>query len=186
MPPGVVNRVQLSPYRVVLAGINTYRVDYQPLTKEITAVGYVEFNEREVKNVSARVKGRIDTLIVNETGQMVDAGDVLASLYSPDLNVTMQNLLDAQKRGNRELVDSGRSRLELLGISDDQIDEVLKSGKANTHLKIRSPISRACHQEIRPRRAIRRGRDAPVRHRRSRDRLDSGPDLRRRSGVPAR
>ncbi len=141
LPPGVVNRVQLSPYRVVLAGINTYRVDYQPLTKEITAVGYVEFNEREVKNVSARVKGRIDALAVNETGQMVDAGDVLASLYSPELNVAMQNLLDAQKRGKGELVASSRTKLELLGISDDQIDEVLKAGKANTHLKIRSPIA---------------------------------------------
>lgn len=140
LPAGVVNRVQISPYRVVLAGIHTFRVDYQPLSKEITAVGYVEFNERGVKNVSARAKGRIDTLTVDETGQMVDAGDVLASLYSPELNVSMQNVLDAQKRGNRDLVESGKTRLRLLGISDDQIDEVLKAGKANTHLKIRSPI----------------------------------------------
>jgi len=138
---GVVNRVQLSPYRVVLAGIHTLTVDYQPLSKEITAVGYVEFNERAVKNVSARVKGRIDTLNVNETGQMVAAGDVLASIYSPDLNVTMQNLLDAQKRGNQEHVERGRSRLQLLGISDEQIDDVLKAGKANTHFRIRSPIA---------------------------------------------
>lgn len=141
LPAGVVNRVQLSPYRVVLAGINTFKVDYQQLSKEITAVGYVEFNERLVKNVSARVKGRIDTLVVNETGQMVDDGDVLVSLYSPELNVTMQNLLDAQKRGSRDLVESGRNKLQLLGISDDQIDEVLKAGKGNTHLKIRSPIA---------------------------------------------
>jgi Cu(I)/Ag(I) efflux system membrane fusion protein len=141
LPAGVVNRVQLSPYRVVLAGVQTFPVEYRSLSKEITAVGYVEFNERTVKNVSARVKGRIDTLNVNETGQMVDAGDVLASLYSPDLNVTMQNLLDAQKRGSRELVASSRTRLQLLGISDDQIDDVLKAGKANTHLRIRSPIS---------------------------------------------
>ncbi|MBS0266226.1 MAG: efflux RND transporter periplasmic adaptor subunit [Planctomycetes bacterium] len=141
LPAGIVNRVQLSPYRVVLAGIHTIRVDYQALSKEITAVGYVEFNEREVKNVSARVKGRIDTLNVNETGQMVDKGEVLASLYSPELNVTMQNLVDAQKRGNRELVESGRHKLDLLGISDDQIDEVLKAGKGNSHLKIRSPMA---------------------------------------------
>jgi Cu(I)/Ag(I) efflux system membrane fusion protein len=141
LPPGVVNRVQLSPYRVVLAGIHTFRVDYKPLSKEITAVGYVEFNEREVKNVSARFKGRIDTLYVNETGQMVDSGEVLASLYSSDLNVTMQNLLDAQKRGNRELVESNRNKLALLGISDDQIDGVLKAGKANSHLNIRSPMT---------------------------------------------
>jgi Cu(I)/Ag(I) efflux system membrane fusion protein len=141
LPAGVVNRVQLSPYRVVLAGIHTFRVDYQPLSKEITAVGYVEFNERAVKTVSARVKGRIDTLDVNETGQMVDKDEVLASLYSPDLNVTMQNLLDAQKRGNNELVERGRSRMQLLGISNEQIDDVLKAGKANSHFRIRSPMT---------------------------------------------
>src|SRR6516164_4888893 len=67
LPPGIVNRVQLSPYRVVLAGVDTWKVSYQPLYKEITTVGSVEFNEREMKQIAARVKGRIDTLFVNET-----------------------------------------------------------------------------------------------------------------------
>lgn len=141
LPAGVVNRVQLSPYRIVLAGIQTWEVSEVPLTKEIQAVGYVEFNERGLKNVSARVKGRIDELLVNETGQLVSAGDLLASLYSPDLNVTVQNLLDAKRRNSAEAMASSRQRLELLGIGEDQIDDVLKTGKANSHLRIRSPIS---------------------------------------------
>ena len=53
LPAGIVNRVQLSPYRIVLAGIQTWPVDYLPLTKEITAVGFVEFNERGQRTVSA-------------------------------------------------------------------------------------------------------------------------------------
>lgn len=141
LPAGVVNRVQLAPYRVVLAGVQTWEVCEIPLTKEIQAVGYVEFNERGLKNVSARVKGRIDELLVNETGQMVSAGDLLASLYSPDLNVTVHNLLEAQRRNTSEMIRSARQRLELLGITGDQIDEILNSGKANSHLRIRSPIS---------------------------------------------
>ncbi len=140
LPAGIVNRVQLSPYRVVLAGIQTWRVAYLPLSKEITTVGYVEFNERSLKQVAARVKGRIDTLYVNETGDMVHAGDELASLYSPDMVVTVQNLLDAKRNGNAELQNATRERLQLWGISADQIDEILKTGKANTHLKIRSPM----------------------------------------------
>lgn len=141
LPAGVVNRVQLAPYRVVLAGVQTSEVCEIPLTKEIRAVGYVEFNERGLKNVSARVKGRLDELLVNETGQMVSAGDLLASLYSPDLNVTVHNLLDAKRRNTPEMIKSARQRLELLGITGDQIDEILNSGKANSHLRIRSPIS---------------------------------------------
>src|SRR5487761_1699846 len=37
LPPGVVNRVQLSPYRVVLAGVGTWEVNFVPLTKQVTA-----------------------------------------------------------------------------------------------------------------------------------------------------
>jgi Cu(I)/Ag(I) efflux system membrane fusion protein len=141
LPAGVVNRVQLSPYRIVLAGVATYPVDYQPLTKQITAVGYVEFNEHGQRTVSARVAGRIDKLFVNETGKMVEAGDDLALLYSPDLLVTAQSLLSAKRSGNQESVKSGRVRLELLGIDDAQVEEMLAADKAPTDLKIRSPIN---------------------------------------------
>ena len=141
LPAGVVSRVQLSPYRVVLAGVQTWPVAYVPLTKQITAVGYVDFNERGFKTVSARVKGRIDSLISSETGKLVAAEDELAAIYSPELNVTVQTLVDAQKRNNADLVKSSQQRLRLLGISDDQIDRILKTGEANTHLRIRSPIS---------------------------------------------
>ena len=39
LPAGVVSRVQLSPYRIVLAGVQPWPVDYVPLTKQITAIG---------------------------------------------------------------------------------------------------------------------------------------------------
>src|SRR5207248_2886258 len=107
----------------------------------ITAVGFIEFNERGQRTVSARVAGRIDKLIANETGQMVKAGDELALLYSPDLLVTVQNLIDAQRAGNQTMLQNARNRLELLGIDKAQIDDILAAGKANTQLKIRSPIS---------------------------------------------
>ncbi len=141
LPAGVVSRVQLSPYRVVLAGVNTWLVDYVPLTKQIAAIGYVDFNERGFKNVSARVKGRIDSLLAAETGKLVKEGDELASIYSPELNVSVQTLVDANKRNNGDLVKSSRHRLQLLGISDDQIEHILKTGEANSHLRIRSPIA---------------------------------------------
>jgi membrane fusion protein, copper/silver efflux system len=141
LPPGIVNRVQLSPYRVVLAGIKTWKVSYQPLIKEIVTVGFVEFDEREMKHIAARVKGRIDSLYVKETGQMVAADQELAALYSPELLSTMRDLLNARNSGNKDLQRIANERLTLWGINQPQIDEVLKTGKANTHLKIRSPIS---------------------------------------------
>jgi multidrug efflux pump subunit AcrA (membrane-fusion protein) len=143
LPPGVVSRVQLTPYRVATAGIQTVEVTYQPLSKEITTVGFVEFDEQKLRRITARLPGksRLDKLYVNVTGQTVHKGEPLASLYSPDLVVTVQNLLDAQRSGNGELERVVRERLTLWGIDDDQIQAILKSGKLQTHLTIRSPMS---------------------------------------------
>jgi len=141
LPAGVVNRVQLSPYRVVLAGVQTWPVDYLSLTKQLKTVGSIEFNERSQKTVAARFPGRIDKLFANETGQMVQAGDDLAMIYSPDLLVTVRNLLDAKRRGNADLLESSRSRLKLLGIDDQQIDADLSAGKADADIRVRAPLS---------------------------------------------
>jgi Cu(I)/Ag(I) efflux system membrane fusion protein len=143
LPPGVISRVQLTPYRVALAGIQTSTIGYAPLKREIRTVGFVEFDERKLARITARITGksRIDKLYVNVTGQMVHPGDPVADLYSPDLVVTVQNLLDAKSSGNPALERMARDRLRLWGIADDQVNAILKTGKPVTHVTIRSPIS---------------------------------------------
>jgi multidrug efflux pump subunit AcrA (membrane-fusion protein) len=143
LPPGVVSRVQLTPYKVVNAGVQTVEVAYQPLTKEITTVGSVEYDERKLARISSRVTGksRIDKLYVNVTGQMVQTGEPLAELYSPDLVVTVQNLLDAQRSGNRDLERMAISRLQLWGIDDDQIQTIQRTGRTMTRMTVRSPMT---------------------------------------------
>jgi Cu(I)/Ag(I) efflux system membrane fusion protein len=142
LPPGVSQRVQITPYKVAVAGIETAEIGYRPLMKEVSAVGFVEFDERKLSRISARVTGktRIDKLYVNVTGQHVKKGEPLAELYSPDLVVTVQNLLDARQNNNRSLEKMTRDKLRLWGIEDDQIDDILKTGRSITHVTIRSPI----------------------------------------------
>jgi len=142
LPPGV-RRVQLSPYRMALAGIKTSEVAYRALTKEINTVGFVEFDERNLSRIAVWVTGksRITKLFVNVTGQTVRKGDPLAELYSPDLVTTAQNLLDARSGGNRELERMSTERLRLWGIGDDEIGSILATGKPITRVTIHSPIS---------------------------------------------
>jgi multidrug efflux pump subunit AcrA (membrane-fusion protein) len=143
LSPGTVSRVQLSPYRVVLAGIETYEVAYRPLVREITTVGTVEFDERKLSRITARAGGRsrIDRLYLNVTGQTVHQGDPLALLYSPELATTAQNLIDAQQSGNTGLVRLAAERLRLWGIDDAQIAEIQRTGQPVIHLTVRSPIT---------------------------------------------
>ncbi len=141
LPDGIASRVQLTPYRVVLADVHTTEVTYQPLHKEISTVGLVEFDEGKLYRISARLPGRsrIDKLYVNITGQTVNQSDALALLYNQDAVSTVQNLLDAKRNGQQDLVRDTRSRLYLWGIDNDQIDKILKDGKPITHVTIRAP-----------------------------------------------
>ncbi|MCC6418203.1 MAG: efflux RND transporter periplasmic adaptor subunit [Gemmataceae bacterium] len=143
LPPGVVNRIQLTPYRVALAGIRTARVGYEPLTRVIRTVGFVEFDERKLARITARVTGktRIDKLFVNVTGQTVRQGEPLALVYSPDLVVTVQNLLDARDSRNDVLLRVARDRLRLWGIEESEIKHALHKEKGLTQLIVRAPMS---------------------------------------------
>jgi Cu(I)/Ag(I) efflux system membrane fusion protein len=140
LPPGV-RRVQLSPYRMALAGVKTTEVAYRPLVKRIKTVGFVEFDERKLARISARLPGktRIDKLFVNFTGQMVYKGQPLALLYNPELVVTVQNLLDARRVNNRDLERATENRLRLWGIEEDQIKDLSHSIQSD-RLIIRAPI----------------------------------------------
>ncbi len=42
LPDGVVARMQLSPYRIQLAGIQTVPVEYRPLVQEVVTAGFVQ------------------------------------------------------------------------------------------------------------------------------------------------
>jgi Cu(I)/Ag(I) efflux system membrane fusion protein len=143
LPPGTVSRVQLTPYRVVLAGVQTSEVEYVRLTKELVTAGFVEFDETKQKHIAARQKGRIVTLYANVTGASVHPGDKLALLdvrYSTELMATVKDLLRARRNRNRRDEEMARTRLRLWDLSDDQIREILRTGKVNTRLTIRSPI----------------------------------------------
>jgi Cu(I)/Ag(I) efflux system membrane fusion protein len=143
LPPGVVSRVQLTPYKVVNAGIQTVEVSFQPLSKDISTVGFVEYDERKLTRITARPAGksRIEKLYVNVTGQAVQKGEALAELYSPELMSTVQNILDARQSGAGDIERGARERLRLWGIDDRQIDQIIRAGKSITHLTIRSPIN---------------------------------------------
>ncbi|HVS36146.1 MAG TPA: efflux RND transporter periplasmic adaptor subunit [Gemmataceae bacterium] len=143
LPAGVLSRVQLTPLRVAEAGIRTAPVEYRPLIKQIEAAGFVEFDETKLTRITNRISGRsrIDKLYVNVTDQPVAEGAPLALLYSPDLDADMTNLLNAHRTGDKGLEAMIRDRLKNWGIADDEVAEVLKTGKPITHVAIHSPVS---------------------------------------------
>ncbi len=51
LPAGVTARVQLSPDRIAMAGIETAEVAYRPMSKQISTVGTVAYDEGRLSRV---------------------------------------------------------------------------------------------------------------------------------------
>lgn len=142
---GVLNAdmLKLSEHALAMASIETVPVQERNLIKEISAVGKVQYNETALATVVTRTEGYIERLFVDYTGIKVNKGDHLVEIYSPDLFVAMQELLIFRKFPREgEAADYGsRLKLKQWGVTDEQIDRVLKTGKVEDRITLHSPIS---------------------------------------------
>lgn len=142
--------IEFSGRSLALLDLQTYKVQRGTATQQLRLLGSLEFDERSLNAISAWTSGRIERLHVNYTGAYVEAGDPLVELYSPELYVAQQELLQAYSQAQREapafLADSNqttlraaRERLRLLGLSGAQIDQIVESGEASDRILIHAP-----------------------------------------------
>jgi len=147
--------VNVSPERQQLVGIRTATADIRPMIQKIRTVGIVTYDETRVAQVFSKVEGWIEKLVVNYTGKLVQKGQPLFTLYSPDLVSTQEEYLLALKAketlgsssikeisaGADSLLESAHRRLSLWDISEEQINNLEKTGKPQRTLTFYSPIS---------------------------------------------
>jgi Cu(I)/Ag(I) efflux system membrane fusion protein len=136
--------ITLTNNEQVLADISTIKIKMEKLTKELSAYSYLDFEEQNRKTIPAKFNGRIEKLFVDKTGDYVKKGEALFEIYSPDL-VQAQNdfliALNSSKSQNNSLTEASKKKLELLGFTANQINDLKNSGKINLTLTYYSPIS---------------------------------------------
>ena len=77
---------QLSDDEQKAIGVETVQVKRQTIRREIAAPGKVVEPETGIDTIKARSSGRIDKLLINVTGGMVNRGDAVAQIYSPEVS----------------------------------------------------------------------------------------------------
>ncbi len=85
LPSGVVARMQLSPYRIQLAGIRTSPVSYQPLSRDIVLVGTVAGRSKSTVAIRAGVFDRDLPLL-----SLAQAAEVKAEGSAPIVGMVRQ------------------------------------------------------------------------------------------------
>jgi len=150
--PGLVP-VDISSERIQLMGMRTAKVVRAKLAPQLRTVGFVSANESTLAVLTARFTGWVDDLKVGQSGQRVEKGQALATVYSPEVNTAQQVFLNAIRwtrepsapnppgQGTATLDQDARKRLELLGVAREDIEELAKTGKPIGAMPIRSPVS---------------------------------------------
>lgn len=130
----------LGDHARLMAQVETAPVERRPLWYELRTVGKVAVDETAVAYITAWVDGRVDRVFADFPGTVVARGDHLVQLYSPDLYATQQEYLASARSGIPQAAEASRQRLRLWGITDEQIEEIARTGAPQTHLTVFATI----------------------------------------------
>ncbi len=123
--------LKMSERAIRLAGVQTAPVQKGATAKLITLNGRIAVDERRVFTQTAHFPGRIEQLYVNFTGEFVQAGQQIASMYSPELATAQEELLEAKRfaEANPQLLEAARTKLRQWKLTDEQIAQIERSGQ---------------------------------------------------------
>jgi membrane fusion protein, copper/silver efflux system len=151
---GPSTTIEIDPRSRRVAGIKTTVATLQTLSREVSSVGEIKYDETQQKTLSAYIDGRIEELTADYTGVEVKKGESLGQLYSPDLysaQVEYVKTLEFNEKSvssnarvqssNERLLKSSRQRLIELGMTEPQIKNLESERVAKRTLDLYAPIS---------------------------------------------
>lgn len=137
------NAISLSEAAMKLAEVQTALVSRSIATREIRLLGKVQADERLIQSQAVHVPGRIDKLLVNYTGETIRKGQLIATVYSPDLIAAQKELIEALSIQDRypNLVEAARNKLRNWKLTEDQIQKIEMSKSITNSFNIYSNTS---------------------------------------------
>ena len=145
--------ISIDPITVQNMGLRTALVGTGELIRTIRTVGHIDYDEKKLYIVNTKISGWIEKLHVNTTGEVVQKGQPLLEIYSPELVSTQEEYLSALKNyeelkdspyeeartGALELLNSTRKRLEYWDIDESQIEGLKRDREIKKTLTLYSP-----------------------------------------------
>lgn len=131
--------------------IRTVKVSKQQLHGSIRTLATINYDERNVHDVTVRVNARISAYYypIHE-GYLVTKGQALFELQSPEIYQYLSDYLNLVSNSERialvstdttHIIAQSKTTLQWRGIPEDTIDGVVKSGKATDRFTVRAPVT---------------------------------------------
>ncbi|MGK0379269.1 efflux RND transporter periplasmic adaptor subunit [Patiriisocius sp. Uisw_017] len=145
------NEFSLTKNAMALANIQTSIVGNSTSKDAIIKLsGKIAENEEANVVQASYFSGRIERLNISSTGEEVRRGQLLATIYSPELFSAQQELITASsfKDSQPALYKAVRNKLKLWKISDSQIDQIEASGKVKQNFPIYATVSGTVSEKL--------------------------------------
>jgi Cu(I)/Ag(I) efflux system membrane fusion protein len=124
----------------VVSTLPVIKADYGTRIVTAEAHGVINYDTRNERSIASRVSGRIERLLIKYNFQPVRKGQLIMEVYAPDLAAAQQELLFLQQsETDLSLLERGKQRLLLLGMTTSAVNHLLKTKRVNYRIPIYSP-----------------------------------------------
>ncbi|MBD0776376.1 efflux RND transporter periplasmic adaptor subunit [Maribacter sp. ANRC-HE7] len=140
----LADQFRLTENAMALANIQTSIVgNGNAMDNTIKLSGKIVENEEANAVQVSYFSGRIERLNVNFKGEEVRKGQLLATIYSPELYAAQQELITAAslRESQPELYNAVRNKLKLWKLSESEIDQIGKTGKVKENFPVYATVS---------------------------------------------
>ena len=140
----LADQFKLTENAMALANIQTSIVGNSSANDNaIKLSGKIVENEEANAVQVSYFSGRIESLNVSFTGEEVRKGQLLATVYSPELYAAQQELITAAslKESQPALYNAVRNKLKLWKLSENQINQIETSGKVKENVPVFATVS---------------------------------------------
>lgn len=132
--------VAIEPGAMQNLGVRTAEARIGTLASGLDVTATVEFDQRQVAVVQARSAGFVQRTYGRAPGDVVRAGAPIVDLLVPEWGGAQQEFLAVRRLGDPALTAAARQRLHLLGMSEDAIAHVERSGRPSGVITVTTPI----------------------------------------------
>jgi Cu(I)/Ag(I) efflux system membrane fusion protein len=144
------NDLMLNDSQMKLANITTQKVSKKAMGQTVVLNGRLAVDEQQTKVISSRAAGRVEKLFIKETGQPIQKGQPLYTLYSETLMTLQQEYLLAKeqyetlgKSENRyqSFLKASEKKLLLYGLTKNQINQLTTKNYLQPRITFLAPTS---------------------------------------------
>ncbi|GGG96171.1 hypothetical protein GCM10011416_12380 [Polaribacter pacificus] len=140
----MADQFKLTENAMALANIQTSTVGNRAAEDNALKLsGKIVANEEANTVQVSYFSGRIEHLNISSTGEEVRKGQLLATIYSPELYAAQQELITAAslKESQPALYKAVRNKLKLWKLSENQINQIEETGKVKENFPVYATVS---------------------------------------------